>query len=111
MSYIHLLCHRFMNALGSESVRRSFDADVVFLKSKTPRRYCVHNRITLLRAGRRITALLIENAHNGARIGSPIGIAPDGFQPSQRLIYIVVSKLSARRTERITGSWVKSQSR
>src|SRR5262249_48567297 len=57
MSYIHLLYHRLMSVLGSESVRRSFDADVVILKSQTPRRYCVHKGITLWRGHARITRM------------------------------------------------------
>jgi hypothetical protein len=54
-------------------VRRSFDADVVFLKSQTPRRYCVHDRITLLRARGRITGLLTENTCSSARFASMVG--------------------------------------
>jgi hypothetical protein len=56
-----------MSVLGSERVRRSFDVDVVILKSQTPRRDCVHDRITLLRALGRISGLSIENACNSAR--------------------------------------------
>jgi hypothetical protein len=61
-----------MSVLGSERVRRSFDDDVVFLKSQTPRCYCVHDGITLLRARGRITGLVNENACNSARFASMV---------------------------------------
>jgi hypothetical protein len=72
-----------MSLLGSETVRRSFDADVVILKSQTPHRDCVHDGITLLRARMRIAALLIEKACNSARIASMAGSRSSVPQPSQ----------------------------
>src|SRR4051812_21826861 len=100
-----------MSMLGSERVRRSFDGDVVILKSQTPRRDRVHARITLLRARGRITGLAIENARYNAGfapVGDRAGWVP---QPSQRLICIVTTRVSPRLTERITGNSVEGQSR
>jgi hypothetical protein len=71
-----------MSVLGSERVRRSFDVDVVILKSQTPGRDCVHGGITLLRARGRIAGLSVEKARNRARFAPAVEDA-DKF-PSHR---------------------------